>query len=67
MTSEFIEGSKHPEMTKAVDDYIFGGAKPNTGHLTGMPSPNKDVSNEFYNGETGLNYTPPGKAGSDVK
>lgn len=66
MSSEFIEGSKHPEMTKAVDAHIMGGAKPDTRNI-GMPTPNKDVSSEFYNGETGVNYTPPSKASNYVK
>lgn len=66
MSSEFIEGSKHAEMTKAVDAHIMGNAKPDTRNVS-VQSPNRDISAEFYNGETGLNYTPPGKAGTHAK
>jgi hypothetical protein len=75
--SEFIEKSKHAEMTAAVTSH-FGTAKHRAGPqeasgkgfpLYGSAKWNTPEigSQDFYNGESGTNYTPRNKAGHHTK
>jgi hypothetical protein len=69
MSSPFIEGSKHGELTKQVEDHFFSGSDPKRVNKTpnsgtsAMPARDKDFP---FNVETGVNYTPPERAGHKV-
>ena len=58
--SEFIERSKHPELTKAVQDHILGGPAKGSNAVSALPRKHKD---EPFNIDTGVNYVPRGDAG----
>lgn len=52
--SDFIEKSKHAELTKTVSDHFFGSK------ASELPPPKVEYP---FNPETGVNYTPPENAG----
>lgn len=67
--SPFIEGSKHADLTKAVEDHFFKEANPQ--HLTKYPAggdpsqPYQDKPQPF-NPDSGVNYVPRERAGHKV-
>ena len=69
MSSPFIEGSKHRDLTKAVEDHFFKDANPQ--HLTKYPAggdPSAPYKNEPcpFNTDSGVNYVPRDRAGHKV-
>ena len=68
--SEFIERSKHPGMTRAVEDHIMGGALPSPPDRS--PKGWRDPDGDDRGGEGskegyGFNYDPPNWAGHTEK
>jgi hypothetical protein len=72
--SPYIEASKHPELTKMVEDHFMTSHGPNTGQMSPSDVKGDNSRNALppraddypFNVDTGVNYVPPSRAGHKV-
>jgi len=74
MGSPYIEASKHPGLTKMVEDHFMTAQGPNTGQMNPSDVKGANASNALppqandfpFNTDGGVNYTPRSQAGHKV-